>query len=448
MSVKAETAPYRAAFAPGTGEPAALIGQRDAALSRFEQLGFPTRRDEAWRFTDVRRLQQKTYLPAHPPAARVPLSLQRGEGWGEGAASPPRIADYALAADTHRIVLVNGRLAPELSAIGALPKGAFLAGTAAALHDRAALSDELLDPTDTEGAQAFASLNAALFADGFVLVLEDGVRLERPVEILYWGDAARASFHPRSRIRLGKNSEATVIESFAGMGASWTNAVTAITLADGAALTHIKVQDEDRAAIHFGQARAALGKAAKYESFVLTLGAGLSRHDSFVRYDGEGAEAHLNGAYLLRGEQDATNTTFVDHAVPRCTTHEVFKGVLDDRAHGVFIGKIAVRPDAQKTDAHQLNKNLLLSPRAAVDTKPELEILADDVKCSHGATVGDLDEEALFYLEARGIPAPEARRMLIEAFAADAIDQVENAALRAHLSAHLQRWIGRQDGTT
>jgi len=192
--------------------------------------------------------------------------------------------------------------------------------------------------------------------------------------------------------------------------------------------------------------RTRIAADARYESFVLTLGGRLSRHDCFANFAGEGAACGLFGAYLLKGEQEATNATFVDHAVPKCTTDEVFKGVVDDRAHGVFLGKIAVRPQAQKTDAHQLNKNLLLSPRANVDTKPELEILADDVKCSHGATVGDLDEQALFYLEARGIPADEARRMLIEAFAADAIDRIEDdAALRAHLLAHVQRWLGRKD---
>jgi Fe-S cluster assembly protein SufD len=208
----------------------------------------------------------------------------------------------------------------------------------------------------------------------------------------------------------------------------------------------VKLQDEAVEAIHFGQVRTSLAKDSRYESFVLTLGGRLSRHDSFAQFAGENAACGLFGAYLLRGGQEATNATVVDHAVPRCTTIEVFKGVVDERAHGVFLGKIAVRPDAQKTSAHQLNKNLLLSPRANVDTKPELEILADDVKCSHGATVGDLDVDALFYLEARGIPAHEARRLLIEAFAADAIDKIEDdLALRAHLVAHVQRWLGRKD---
>jgi Fe-S cluster assembly protein SufD len=206
------------------------------------------------------------------------------------------------------------------------------------------------------------------------------------------------------------------------------------------------VQDETTDAIHFAQVRASIAADARYESFVLTLGGRLSRHDSFATFAGEGASCGLFGAYLLKGEQEATNATFVDHAVPKCTTDEVFKGVVDERAHGVFLGKIAVRPQAQKTNANQLNKNLLLSARANVDTKPELEILADDVKCSHGATVGDLDENAMFYLAARGIAADEARRMLIEAFAADAIDRIEDdAALRTHLLKHVQRWLGRKD---
>ena len=190
--------------------------------------------------------------------------------------------------------------------------------------------------------------------------------------------------------------------------------------------------------------RVSLDRAARYETFALTLGARLSRHDIELRFDGSDGSCRLDGAYCLRGEQEATNATFVDHAAPHCTTRELYKGVVEDRAHGVFLGRIAVRPDAQKTDAQQVNRNLLLGRRAAVDTKPELEILADDVKCSHGATIGDLDEEALFYLRARGIPETEARRLLIEAFAADALDGMSDAALRAHLAVHLGRWLARE----
>ena len=425
MNVKPETAPYRAAFAPA----GSLAEKRREAFARFETLGFPTRRDEAWRFTNLRPLQDKTFAPATGKA---------------GAA--PALEPYFFAGETHRIVLVNGRFAPALSKVGNLPSGVTLGSAAEIAASHPALAERLLDRTDLVGGQAFASLNAALFADGFVLALEPGVVLETPLEIIHWGDAADSAFHLRHLIQLGAGSRATIIESYAGRGRYWTNAVALVEVAAGAALRHAKLQDEATDAIHFGQVRTTIAADARYESFVLTLGGRLSRHDSFATFAGEGAACGLFGAYLLRGEQEATNATVVDHAVPKCTTNEVFKGVVDDRAHGVFLGKIAVRPQAQKTNAHQLNKNLLLSARANVDTKPELEILADDVKCSHGATVGDLDEEALFYLEARGIPADAARRMLIEAFAADAIDRIENdTALRAHLLAHVQRWLGRKD---
>jgi Fe-S cluster assembly protein SufD len=430
MSVRAETAPYLTAFAGQrrSGEPDWLAQHRQDSLARFAELGFPSRRDEAWRFSDLKPLQRAIFAPVSegPVTAVAELDVWRYAG------------------KTHRIVLLNGRFAPELSLIGDLPNGVWLAGTAQTLVERPDLIDVAFDQTDRVGAQPFASLNAALFADGFVLALEPGVTLPLPVEILHWGRADERSFHLRNLIRLGEGSRATVLETYAGQGHYWTNTVVVVDLGPGAALRHVKLQDEGPTAIHFGQARVEIARDARYESFVLTLGGRLGRHDSFVTFAGEGAACGLFGAYLLRGEQEATNATFIDHAVPRCTTKEVFKGVVDERAHGVFLGRIAVRPQAQKTDAHQLNKNLLLSPRANVDTKPELEILADDVKCSHGATVGDLDAEALFYLEARGIPAAEARRMLIEAFAADAIDQIEDdAVLRGHLVAHVQRWLGR-----
>jgi Fe-S cluster assembly protein SufD len=428
MSAKPETAPYRAAFAPA----GALAEQRREAFARFEELGYPTRRDEAWRFTDLRPLQS---FPPHPNA------LAGATRDGEGA-----IARYLFAGETHRLVFVNGGFSRALSKIDALPKGAVLGCTAEIAANNPTLAQRLLDQTDLVGRQAFASLNAALFADGFVLALDAGIALDKPVEIIHLGDAADSAFHLRNLIALGGGARATVIETFLGSVHSWTNAVTRVDLGAVAALRHAKLQDEAPEAIHFGQVRAALAKDARYDSFVLTLGGRLSRHDSFVTFGGENAVCGLFGAYLLRGEQEATNATFVDHAAPKCTTSEVFKGVIDERAHGVFLGKITVRPDAQKTNANQLNKNLLLSPRANVDTKPELEILADDVKCSHGATVGDLDEEALFYLEARGIPASEARRMLIEAFAADAIEKIEDdPGLRAHLLMHVQRWLGRKD---
>ncbi len=429
MIVKAETAPYVEAFAQrdGTDEPHWLAARRAAALANFGDKGFPTRRQEAWRFTDLRPLQRAAF----PPAS------------GDGSA-PFALDAYRCPGATHRLVLVDGKVAPALSDLGALPEGAFLASTAETLAEAPDLVAAALEESDAQGNQPFASLNAAFFTDGFVLALEPETVLERPIEILHLTSAgAPRSHHVRNLVRLGTGSRAVLLETYAGAGAHWTNSVTALHLREGAALHHARLQDESAEALHFAVNRAHVGRQARYRSFVLTLGGRLSRQDMLVRLDGEGAELGLDGAYLLRGEQEATNATFVDHAAPGCTTRELFKGVVADRAHGVFLGSISVRPEAQKTDAHQLNKNLLLSRRATVDTKPELEILADDVKCSHGATVGDLDEAALFYLRTRGIAEGEARRMLIEAFAADALERVEPTALRAYLAHHLQAWLGR-----
>ena len=431
MIVKSETVPYLDAFraAARRAEPGWLAERREKALENFGEKGFPSRRQEAWRFTNLRPLQAASF----PPAS------------GDAVAALP--AGYRLPGETHRLVMVDGRFSPGLSAPGALPRGAWLASTARTIAERPDLLSGAIDETDMAGGQPFASLNAALFGDGFVLALAPGVALERPVEILHLATPGTPrSLHLRNLVSLAPGSRASLVETYGGTGAYWTNGVTAVDLAEGARLDHVRLQDESADSIHFTVNRARLGRAARYRSFVLTLGARLSRQDMLARLEGEGAELGLDGAYLLRGEQEATNATFVDHAAPGGTTRELFKGVVADRAHGVFLGSIGVRPEAQKTDAHQLNKNLLLSRRATVDTKPELEILADDVKCSHGATVGDLDETQLFYLRARGIAEAEARRMLIEAFAADALERIDEKALAAYLARHLQRWLGEGEG--
>jgi len=431
MAAHPDTVPYLDAFRARTmaQEPAWLAARRDAALAQFAAHGFPTRREEAWRFTDLRPLQRVPFPPVE--AVRT--------------AAPSDLAPWRFAGATHRIVLVDGRFAAELSEIGTLPHGAWLGATAHALAERPALVEAALDVSDEAGRQPFASLNAALFADGFVLALEPGVALDRPVEVIHLGRAAEPrSFHLRSLVSLGAGSRADLIETFAGDGAYWTNAVLAVRLGDGTALRHVRTEDEARDAVHVALTRATLDRGARYDAFTLTLGGRLARQDILVRFDGPDASCRVDGAFLLRGQQEATTATFIDHAVPGCTTRELWKGVVDDRAHGVFLGRIAVRPDAQRTDAQQTNRNLLLSRRAAVDTKPELEILADDVKCSHGATVGDLDEASLFYLRARGIPEAEARRILVEAFAMEAVERVE-PPLRAHLAAHLQRWLAETE---
>jgi Fe-S cluster assembly protein SufD len=433
MIASAETKPYIDAFSrtKRAGEPSWIRGWRETALRSFGEKGFPTRRQEEWRFTDLRPLQRVAFLPSFGGKASLALA-----------------AANQLSTPSYRLVVVNGRFAPELSALDGLPSGVRFASMADALGDQREIANIGIADVeiDVEAAQPFEALNSAFFADGFILELQPDTVVERPIEVIHIGESdAPRSFHTRNRLLLRARSRARVVETYVGHGGYWTNAVTTARLAEGAKLFHAKVQSEALDAIHFAVIRAHLAQGAAYDNFSLTLGARLSRQDVFATFEGEGAALRLDGAYLLRGEQEATTATFVDHAAPGGKTRETFKGVVEDRAHGVFLGKIAVRPGADKTDAHQVNRNLLLSPRAAVDTKPELEILADDVKCSHGATVGDLDEAALFYLRSRGLTNDEARRLLIEAFAAETIeDAVDAGPLRAYLRLHLDNWLKRR----
>ncbi|HEY7992472.1 MAG TPA: Fe-S cluster assembly protein SufD [Stellaceae bacterium] len=393
MAVKTEAAPYLEAFRPDASEPAWLADARRKALAAFGERGFPTRREEAWRFTSLRPLADKSFKPG------------------------------------------RGKL--ELKS-AALPNGVWFASMARTLAERPEIARRAINESDLAGGQPFASLNAALFGDGFVFALDEGVTLDDPMEIVH--SAAEGSINLRNLIVLAPNSRATVVETYRGKGAYWTNTVTSVSVGASASLTHVKVQDEGSEAIHFGMVRATLAPLAAYRNFGLTLGANLSRQDVQVAH-GDGSNADVSGAYLQRGDQDTTTAVVIDHAAPNATTHELFKGVLDDRAHGAFLGTIRVREGAQKTDAKQTSRALLLGDRASVDTKPELEILADDVKCAHGAAVGDLDPAMLFYLRARGIGENEARRMLIEAFVLDAIEAVEQPELRNHLASLVHDWL-------
>jgi Fe-S cluster assembly protein SufD len=435
MDTLRETNPYLDAFRgyqgiPGQPEWLSLL--RNAAMQRFAKLGFPRRNQEAWRFTDLRPLTAKPILPVArcaPPADFETLSA------------------FRLAAPAHRIVLVNGYFAPDLSSIGALPPGVHLCSMAEAVIVRPDCVAASFDGAEAVSAQPLACLNAGFFTDGFFLALDAGAVLDLPVEVIYFsspdaGGASAGACHLRNAVIAGDSSQATIIETAIGFGAGWTNAVTAFDIAEGATLRHAKIEAESVDSIHTSQIRATLAAGARYENFTLTTGARMSRQDVRAVLTGEGGQVGINGAYLLRGHQEATFAPFVEHHAPGCETNEVLKGVMQDRAHGVFLGTIAVHPGADQTTARQLNRNLLLSPSAWVDTKPELEILADDVKCSHGATVGSLDEAALFYLLARGIDEATARQMLIEAFAADVIDIADlDDPIKDHLRAHLQRWL-------
>ncbi len=422
--VKLEARPYLDAPLGQAGEPDWLTRHRRRSLARFAEQGFPSRRGEAWRYLDLRPLEQSPLLP-------IP---------GGGAKSSMVLDNLGIVGAAHRLVLVDGRFAPELSAVAALPPGIWFGSTAAAIDTRPNLVRDALTAPWPDRDRNFAVLNGALFTDGFVLDVAPGVVLDRPLEIVHLASgAASGSLHTRSLVALGAESRIRLIENFAGEGRYWRNDVITLRLGAGAELNRVTLVEEAADALHFGDIAAVLGEASRLDSFALLLGGRSVRHEVTVQSAGEGAHCGLYGAFLLADRQEANIVTTVEHLAERGETREIFKGVASGRAHGAFQGRIIVRPGAQKVDAHMLSRNLLLGTRAAIDTKPELEIFADDVKCSHGAAVGDIDEAALFYLLARGIPREAARRMLVEAFLRETVEIVEPAAVREHLLSRLAR---------
>ena len=408
---------------------------RGRAIERFAEAGLPTIRDEVWKFTNLRALDRDLYVPATARENSIALS----------DLEPHLPADL----DCHRLVFVNGYLRTDLSDVDALPQGVRLASLADLLdNDPDAVAGYF---PETIVGHSLVALNTAFMTDGAVLIIDDGVTVDRPVHLLYLAvpDDGPTAIHTRNLIVVGAGAVATVIESYAATnsGAYWTNAVTDIDAAADASLRHTKLQSEGAEAFHLAVTRARLARGVAYDSFVVQTGARLARNEIFATLAGSKVDCRLSGAYLGRGRQHLDNTTVVDHAAPDSYSNEHYKGVLDDQAHGVFQGKIVVRPGAQKTDAHQLNKNLLLSEFAQADTKPELKIFADDVKCSHGATVGEIDEDALFYMRARGLGDGEARRLLVEAFVGEIVDRVSNEPIRAHLRKTIAQWLAAGDAS-
>jgi Fe-S cluster assembly protein SufD len=411
-------------FAEQARQPAWVFPLRKAGIARFAELGFPTLQQEDWRFTNVAPIAT---LPFKPLLTEAPDGLTRetigGFTFGRMAAS--------------RLVFVNGHYAAALSSPGPQAKGVVVSSLAEALRADSNLIEQHLARYDAEEGNAFAALNDAFFQDGGYIYVPANTRLETPVHLLFISTAkdAGATTHPRNLIIAEKASQVTVLESYASVAdaAYFTNAVTELVLGDGAVVEHAKFQDESRNAFHMAALHAQLGPNSNLTSHSIATGARLSRNNIRTALAGEGVECVLNGLYLTRGDQVADHHMVVEHAQPHCSSHEYYNGILDGRSKGVFHGRILVRPAAQKTDAKQTNRNLLLSEDATVDTKPQLEIYADDVKCTHGATVGQLNEEAIFYLRARGLGVETARRMLIHAFAGEIIERVRHAVARQEL---------------
>jgi Fe-S cluster assembly protein SufD len=417
----------------GTRSP--LHRVRQAAIERFAALGFPTTEDEEWRFTSVAPLARVAFKPAAPQSVR-PEQLE---------AVAPRTGPGS------RLVFVNGRYVPELSAPGRLPDGVILGSLAEALRTHAdKVEPHLAHHADYED-QAFTALNTAFLRDGAFLFLPRGKVVEEPVHLLFVSTAPAGPTvsHPRTLIVADTSSQARIVESYVGLGDDtyFTNAVTEVVAGENVTLDHIKVQREGRPAFHVHTLQVQQARSSTFANHAVTLGGSLVRNDINAVLGGAGCSCTLNGLYLAGGRQHVDNHTVIDHALPHCESHELYKGILDGHAHGVFNGKIFVRQDAQKTDAKQTNQTLLLSADATINTKPQLEIFADDVKCTHGATVGQLDAEAVFYLRSRGLGLEEARALLTFAFANDIIGRVQVEPLRAQLEELLllaQRQQGKE----
>jgi Fe-S cluster assembly protein SufD len=418
--VKPEARPYLDAFRDDRGEPDWLVGVRRQGLDRFARQGFPSRRSEDWRYLDLRSLQERPMLPsARGALGDVRPELGFGEAWT-------------------KIILLNGVCEGVIS--NPLPEAIWIAPTSRAITQRPDLVRAV--SSDDSAAHAFASLNTALFADGYAIDMGPKAALDPAIQVVHFASKSGAA-HTRSIIRLAPGCRATVVETFAGSGAYWRNDVLTIALGEGASLTRIVIVEESAEAVHFGELTAALGAGAKLDAFALLLGGGTVRHEANVTIAGDKAECRYDGAFVVSGREEANIVTTIDHAAVGGTTSELIKGVAAGRGHGAFQGKIIVREGAQQTDARQTSRNLILGRRAVIDTKPELEILADDVKCAHGASVGDLDEAALFYLRARGIPTDEARRLLIEGFLREPIEGIADPAIRDHLLRRLSLRLAR-----
>jgi len=394
---------------------------RQAGFDRFAELGFPTTKNEDWHYTSVNEIAEQEFT----------LLTSRTDDVQEEQLRPFAFADQSWPT----VVVVNGRYAPHLSSLRDLPDGVKIETLAESWTRSKSLLSEVGRFANID--HPFTALNTAFLYDGVFIEIAKEAELSQPIHILYVTDAtaAKAMIHPRTVIVAGRHSKASIVESYVSLSDAvhFTNAVTEVTVTRGANLSHYKLQREGMRAYHVGTIEVKQAQDSHYQSFSFATGAALSRTNIYTSLDGEGCGATLNGLYMIGGEQHCDHQTQIVHAQPNCFSREVYKGILDDRSHGVFNGKVYVHPIAQKTDGKQTNNTLLLSESAKVDTKPQLEIFADDVKCTHGATIGAIDRNALFYMKSRGIDAETATQLLTYAFAADVLETIELEPLKVEL---------------
>jgi Fe-S cluster assembly protein SufD len=425
---------YLAAFSryTGNGAPGWLNKLREAAIGHFARSGFPTTHHEDWKYTSVEPITSTVFEPDGGAA----------EGLSPDVILPRVFADP----DCNRLVFVNGVWSPELSSLRQLPPGARVESLSRLLKQSPDQLAPFLTASARQEREAFFALNTAFMRDGAVVLIPQGATLESPLQLLFvsrGGEKPLVSY-PRTLVVAGAGSEVKLVEAYVGIGPgnTFTDAVTELIGGENSVLDYYRVQRDSDAAFHVGAVDARLSRNCNFTAHTITLGGALVRNDFHVGLDGEGGACELNGIYLLDGEQHVDNHTEIEHKKPRTKSFELYKGILRGRSHGVFNGKIVVHKDAQKTDSRQINKNLLLSEQAAVNTKPQLEIFADDVKCSHGSTVGQLDPDALFYLRSRGMDLDQARSLLSYGFASDVIGRVKIASMRSRLDEHLLTQFG------
>jgi Fe-S cluster assembly protein SufD len=419
---------YHAWAGNGAGRaPAWLKDLRAGGIARFGALGFPNMKQEAWRFTSVAPISEGSFELAHSPT-RVPTLDD--------------LQPLLLADSPHRLVFIDGFFQRALSTPSV--DGVRFDSLAQALLDHPDLVRQHLCKYATFQDRPFCALNTAFVSDGAFVHVPAQVVVEQPIQLLFVTTGSKIVAHPRNLVVLEREARASVIETYASLeqGAYWTNTVTEIAVADGARLDYHRVQRESPRSYHVAVTATQQGRDSTVNLHAVAFGAALARHDINSVMAGPAGTLILNGLYLLAGEQHADHHTTIDHAAHHCESHEYFNGVLDGRSRGVFTGRIIVRPGAQKTDSKQTNNNLLLSADAHADSQPQLEIYADDVKCTHGSTVGPLDARALFYLRSRGVGEAEARRLLTYGFAAEILGRLEVAPLRAQLDRIVRGRLG------
>jgi FeS assembly protein SufD len=419
---------------PGARDPF-VSGLREKAIETYGRLGLPHRRIEAWKYTDLRA----RLTDVHP--------LQSAMGVPVGEAELEQALGAAVAGlSSYRLVIVEGDLRADLSDIAGLKaSGVEVVSLAQALEKPPSWLKSVLGQVNPRADDPVLALNTALMTGGAALRIHQGVTLDKPIHLIQLdGKGAPASTVTRNVVAAEPGSSVMVVESFGSLGIRGLqrNAATELLVGDKAAVRHVKLEREGEDALHLSTWLVGLGADARYDAFQFSTGAATIRNQVYARFAGEGSALDISGAFLMRGRQHCDTTLLVEHAVPRCTSRELFKVVLDDEARGVFQGKIIVSPGAQKTDGKQMAGALLLSETAEFDSKPELEIFADDVVCGHGSTSGQIDEELLFYLETRGIPEAEARALLIQAFVGEAFERIEDEGLRNAFAAASAEWLG------